>query len=146
MAQHAKDKPATGNGGASSDYQHADQAVQRPGVGVQQEFQGNRPPKAYRFDSSISPDDAKRKLKLPCWMLDTDYNGLVFTARQVFFPKTAAWNNPEKSLRGRFEPGVWGHLAGTESEPFPVGEHQRIAVTVIDERGNELMVVKGLAK
>ncbi|MFZ2171502.1 MAG: hypothetical protein WAW61_17910, partial [Methylococcaceae bacterium] len=27
---------------------------------------------------------------LPCWMLDTDYNGMCFCARQVFFPKTAA--------------------------------------------------------
>ncbi|WP_295883944.1 DUF4258 domain-containing protein [uncultured Thiohalocapsa sp.] len=26
-------------------------------------------------------------------MLDTDYNGPVFMARQVFFPKTEAWNN-----------------------------------------------------
>jgi len=81
---------------------------------------------------------------LPCWMLDTDYNGLVFMARQVFFPKTGAWDNLEKALRGRFEPGVWEHLAGTESEPFPAGEHQRVAVKVIDERGNELMVVKDL--
>jgi adenine-specific DNA-methyltransferase len=81
---------------------------------------------------------------LPCWMLDTDYNGLVFMARQVFFPKTAARDNLERSLRGRCEPGVWEHLAGTESEPFPAGEHRRAAVKVIDERGNELMVVKGL--
>jgi adenine-specific DNA-methyltransferase len=28
---------------------------------------------------------------LPCWMLDTDYNSMVFMARQVFFPKTSAW-------------------------------------------------------
>jgi adenine-specific DNA-methyltransferase len=30
---------------------------------------------------------------LPCWMLDTDYNSMVFMARQVFFPKTSAWDN-----------------------------------------------------
>ncbi len=81
---------------------------------------------------------------LPCWMLDTDYNGMVFMARQVFFPKTSAWDNLEKSLRGRFADGVWAHLAGTESEPFAAGTHRQIAVKVIDERGNELMVVKGL--
>ena len=81
---------------------------------------------------------------LPCWMLDTDYNGMVFMARQVFFPKTSAWDNLEKSLRGRFAEGVWAHLAGTESEPFAAGAYRQIAVKVIDERGNELMVVKPL--
>jgi len=30
------------------------------------------------------------------------------------------------------------------SEPFVVGENKHIAVKVIDDRGNELMVVKGL--
>ncbi len=87
---------------------------------------------------AIAADD------LPCWMLDPDYNGMVFMARQVFFPKTSAWDNLERSLRGRFAEGVWAHLAGTESEPFAAGIHRQIAVKVIDERGNELMVVKPL--
>ena len=87
---------------------------------------------------AIAADD------LPCWMLDPDYNGMVFMARQVFFPKTCAWDNLERSLRGRFAEGIWAHLAGTESEPFAAGTHRQIAVKVIDERGNELMVVKPL--
>jgi adenine-specific DNA-methyltransferase len=33
-------------------------------------------------------------------------------------------------------------LAGTESEPFALDEQRRIAVKVIDERGNELMTVR----
>ena len=80
---------------------------------------------------------------LPCWMLDTNYNGMAFYASQVFFPKTSAWNNLQKSLKGQFEDSVWEHLAGTASKPFALGEKKRIAVKVIDERGNELMVVKG---
>ncbi len=79
---------------------------------------------------------------LPCWMLDTDYNGMVFMARQVFFPKTSAWSNLQKSLKAKFDDSVWEHLAGTTSESFVLGQHQRIAVKVIDERGNELMVVR----
>lgn len=39
-------------------------------------------------------------------VLDTDYNGMVFTARRVFSPKTFARSNLEKSLRGRFSEGV----------------------------------------
>ena len=76
---------------------------------------------------------------LPCWMLDTDHNGMAFYASQVFFPKTSAWNNLQKSLKGQFEESVWSHLAGTVSEPFALGDKKRIAVKVIDERGNELM-------
>jgi adenine-specific DNA-methyltransferase len=79
---------------------------------------------------------------LPCWMLDTNYNGMVFCASQVFFPKTGAWNNLQKSLKGEFNESVWEHLAGTVSEPFALGDKRRIAVKVIDDRGNELMVVK----
>jgi adenine-specific DNA-methyltransferase len=79
---------------------------------------------------------------LPCWMLDTNYNGMAFCASQVFFPKTSAWDNLQKSLRGEFNDNVWEHLAGTSSEPFVLGDKTRIAVKVIDERGNELMVVK----
>jgi len=79
---------------------------------------------------------------LPCWMLDTDYNGMVFCASQVFFPKTKAWDNLQKSLKGEFTASVWEHLAGTVSEPFALGDKRRIAVKVIDDRGNELMMVK----
>ena len=81
---------------------------------------------------------------LPCWMLDTDYNGMSFCARQVFFPKTSAWDNLQKSLKGRFDDALWEHLAGTVSEPFLPGKHQTIAVKIIDERGNELMTVRRL--
>lgn len=78
---------------------------------------------------------------LPAWMLDTDYDGMCFYATQVFFPKTAAWDNLQKSLKAEFDPSVWEHLAGTVSEPFPIGAKRRVAVKVIDERGNELMRV-----
>ena len=39
---------------------------------------------------------------------------------------------------------VWEHLAGTTSAPFGAGETREIAVKVIDDRGNDLLVVKSL--
>lgn len=78
---------------------------------------------------------------VPAWMLDIDYDGMCFYAAQVFFPKTAAWDNLQKALKADFDPSVWEHLAGTISEPFPIGLRRRVAVKVIDERGNELMRV-----
>ncbi|MBA2410987.1 MAG: DNA methyltransferase [Gammaproteobacteria bacterium] len=79
---------------------------------------------------------------LPAWMLDTDYNGMCFYASQVFFPKTSAWDDLKRSLGASIDESVWDQLAATLSEPFSIGEHRRIAVKVIDERGNELMAVR----
>jgi adenine-specific DNA-methyltransferase len=77
-------------------------------------------------------------------MLDADYNGLCFRASQVFFPRTAAWNDLRKALKGDYDDTVWDHLAGTRSAPFESGDEKQIAVKVIDDRGNELLVVKAL--
>jgi hypothetical protein len=74
----------------------------------------------------------------------TDYNGLCFHVSQAFFPRTSAWDSLKKALRGIYDETVWDHLAGTTSAPFEAGEHGQIAVKVIDDRGNELMVVKEL--
>lgn len=93
------------------------------------------------FNPATMEQEAIEGQNMPAWMLDTDYDGLSFYATQVFFPKTAAWDNLQKSLKAEFDPSVWSHLAGTVSEPFAVGPKQRVAVKVIDERGNELMRV-----
>ena len=94
------------------------------------------------FRPDTMETDSIEAENLPCWMLDTNYNGMVFCASQVFFPKTGAWDNLQKSLKADFSDSVWEHLAGTVSEPFALGDKRRIAVKVIDDRGNELMVVK----
>ena len=81
---------------------------------------------------------------VPAWFLDTDYNGLCFHVSQAFFPRTSAWENLQRALRGQYRDEVWAHLAGTQSAPFAAGEHGQVAVKVIDERGNELLVVRKL--
>ncbi len=81
---------------------------------------------------------------VPAWFLDTDYNGLCFHVSQAFFPRTGAWDSLKKALKGEYEESVWDHLSGTTSAPFEAGEHRQIAVKVIDDRGNELMVVEEL--
>jgi adenine-specific DNA-methyltransferase len=83
---------------------------------------------------------------IPAWFLDTDYNGLCFHVSQAFFPKTGAWENLKKALKTEYEEGVWEHLAGTVSAPFEKGDRDEVAVKVIDDRGNELLVVKNLSE
>jgi adenine-specific DNA-methyltransferase len=82
---------------------------------------------------------------VPAWFLDTNYNDLCFHVSQAFFPRTSAWDNLKKALKGEYEESVWDHLSGTTSAPFEAGEHKQIAVKVIDDRGNELLVVRKLA-
>lgn len=96
------------------------------------------------FDPVSMEPDHLNPAEVPAWLLDTDYNGMVFRVRQAFFPRTGAWENLKKSLKFEFEDTVWDHLAGTTSAPFRAGEHKQIAVKVIDPRGNELLVVKKL--
>ena len=81
---------------------------------------------------------------VPCWMLDTAYNGMVFHADQVFFPKTSAWDSLRKALKATHDEAVWQHLAGDMSAPFAAPLGADIAVKVIDERGNELPVIRRL--
>ncbi len=83
---------------------------------------------------------------VPAWFLDTDYNGLCFHVTQAFFPRTSAWDNLQRALKGLYADSVWEHLAGTVSAPFPAGEKRKVAVKVIDDRGNELLVVRELAE
>ncbi len=96
------------------------------------------------FDPTTMDTDHRPGNDVPCWMLDADYNGLCFRASQVFFPRTAAWSDLKKALKGDYDDTVWDHLAGTRSAPFEAGDQRQIAVKVIDDRGNELLVVKSL--
>jgi adenine-specific DNA-methyltransferase len=98
------------------------------------------------FDPITMEPKPLRGDDVPAWLLDIDYNGLVFHGSQVFFPRTGAWENLKKTLKTTHDESVWDHLAGTVSAPFEGGEHGRVAVKVIDDRGNELMVVKQLAE
>ena len=98
------------------------------------------------FDPVSMDSDHREGIDVPAWFLDTDYNGMCFHVCQAFFPRTAAWEGIKRSLRGEFEDNVWTHLSGTVSTPFVAGEHGQIAVKVIDDRGNELIVVKSLSE
>ena len=66
-------------------------------------------------------------------------------ARKAAKPKTTdAWENLKKAFKGCYEESVWDHLAGTVRARCAAGEHGQMAVKVIDQRGNELLVVKSL--
>jgi adenine-specific DNA-methyltransferase len=98
------------------------------------------------FDPATMEVEHRNGNDVPAWFLDTDYNGLCFHVCQAFFPRTSAWDNLKKSLRDLYEESVWDHLASAVSAPFEAGEHKQVAVKVIDDRGNELLVVRNLSE
>ncbi len=85
---------------------------------------------------------------VPAWFLDEDYDGLTFRITQAFFPEEATKSNPwdrlENALHGTVDKDKMEVFRGLESLPFKVGKEGKIAVKVIDVRGNEVMIVKNL--
>jgi adenine-specific DNA-methyltransferase len=78
------------------------------------------------------------------WLLDTDYDGRSLYPRQVFFPLAddeEGWAKLAKNLKAEIDPELIEAYRGTESLPFEPGEHKRIAVKVIDDRGIESLKV-----
>lgn len=96
------------------------------------------------FDPTTMAVESQPGHNVPAWFLDTNYNNLCFYVKQAFFPRTGAWDALKKALQGNYEDEVWSHLAGTKSAPFELGDHKEIAVKVVDDRGNELLVTKKL--
>ncbi len=98
------------------------------------------------FDPITMTSTSTSGLDVPAWFLDTDYNERIFHVTQAFFPRTKAWESLSKALKANYDGNVWEHLAGDLSAPFPAGPCGRVAVKVIDDRGNELMVVVALSE
>ena len=82
--------------------------------------------------------------KVAAWFLDSDYDGRTFCITQAFFPDKKAWTKIARALKGVIDTERFEKFSGTESLPSPAGEHQRVAVKVIDPRGNEVMCVHDL--
>ena len=84
--------------------------------------------------------------KVAAWFVDSDYDGRTFCITQAFFPDRKAWDKIARSLKGVIDEDRFEKFSGTESYPFPAGEHACVAVKVIDPRGNEVMRVHTLGE
>jgi hypothetical protein len=63
---------------------------------------------------------------------------------QVFSIDAVAWDRSKRALEASIEEAKFELLTSTRSLPFKLGKEKRIAVKVIDHRGNEVMVVREL--
>lgn len=81
------------------------------------------------------------------WFLDHDYDGRSFCICQALFPGRTTknpWEKLQKALKGTIDEEKFEQLRTTRSLPFKAGK--KVAVTVIDDRGNEVIKVVDTAK
>ena len=98
---------------------------------------------------AISPTNSD---EIAAWFLDTDYDGRTFCVCQAFFPDRSKWERLARVLgeNGAVEPGAFDALSGLASLPFTrparlmESDAWRIAVKVIDPRGNEGLRVRAV--
>ena len=82
--------------------------------------------------------------KIAMWMLDTDYDGRSLYPSQVFFPMAGAkdgWSRLAKNLKAEIDEELIEAYRGTMSLPFEPGDHKRVAVKIIDDRGIESLKI-----
>jgi adenine-specific DNA-methyltransferase len=85
--------------------------------------------------------------RIAVWLLDTDYDGRSLYPRQVFFPmagESEGWARLAKNLKAEIDEELIEAYRGTVSLPFAPGEHKRIAVKIVDDRGIESLKVMGV--
>ena len=80
--------------------------------------------------------------KIVMWILDTDYDGRSLHPQQVFFPMGDGkdgnhWSKIAKTLKADIDVNLLKAYTGTESLEFEFGEHSKVAVKIIDDRGVE---------
>ena len=100
------------------------------------------------YDAKNGRIESGGTARIAMWMLDTDYDGRSLYPQQVFFPmgtsgggRDVGWGNLARALRDHVNPDTIERYAGTESIEFEPGEHGRVAVKIIDDRGIELIRV-----
>ena len=90
---------------------------------------------------NVESGDEKR---IAIWMLDPDYDGRSLFPRQVFFPMAGngdGWAELAKNLKAEIDHELIKEYRGTVSLPFEAGEHEQVAVKIVDDRGVESLKI-----
>jgi adenine-specific DNA-methyltransferase len=86
--------------------------------------------------------------QIAMWMLDTDYDGRSLFPRQVFFPMAGekdGWSRLARNLKAEIDEDLIESYQGTVSIPFDIGDYQRVAVKIVDDRGIESLKILRLS-
>lgn len=94
------------------------------------------------YDPITGETTASKDDDVAAWFLDQAYDDPTFCICQAFFPAEKTknpWEKLQKALKGSIDEDKFEALRGTKSLPFMPG--RRVAVKVVDDRGNEVMKV-----
>ena len=81
------------------------------------------------------------------WMLDTNYDERSVCPDQFFFPieDKNDWTKLKRSLKEEVDVEKINFYQGSISELFDAGDHKKIAVKIVDNRGIESLIVRELS-
>ena len=82
--------------------------------------------------------------RIAVWLLDTEYYGRSLYPRHVLFPvagENDGWAVLAKNLKAEIDKERIEAYRGTMLLPFEPGEHGRIPVKILDDRGIESLKV-----
>ena len=81
------------------------------------------------------------------WMIDTNYDERSVCPDQFFFPieDKNDWTKLKRSLKEEIDVDKIDFYQGSVSEPFDAGNHKKIAVKIVDNRGIESLIVRELS-
>ena len=95
-----------------------------------------------------NPIDGKIKSggceKTAMWTLDMDYDARGPYPSQEFFPiagTKGGWSRLAKNLKAEMDEELIEMSSGKVSLPFEPGDHRRVAVKIIDDRGIESLKI-----
>ena len=114
------------------------------------EHQGKWELEVYGFDyynTRTGAIESGNAQQIAVWLLDTDYDGRSIFPRQVFFPQAGendGWARLAKNLKAEIDEELIEAYRGTLSLPFELGNHSRVAVKIVDDRGVESLKVIGV--
>jgi adenine-specific DNA-methyltransferase len=80
------------------------------------------------------------------WMIDTNYDERSVCPDQFFFPieDENDWTKLKLTLKEEIDVEKIEFYQGSVSEPFDAGNHKKIAVKIVDNRGIESLIVREL--
>lgn len=96
------------------------------------------------YNTKTGGIESGNQAQIAVWLLDTDYDGRSLYPRQVFFPiagEGEGWTRLARNLKAEIDGNLIEAYRGTVSLPFEPGEHRRIAVKIVDDRGIESLKV-----
>ena len=96
------------------------------------------------FNTKSGDVESGNTEKIAVWMLDTDYDGRSLYPSQVFFPMAGGkegWTKLARNLKSEIDEELIEAYRGILSLPFDLGENERIAVKIVDDRGIESLRV-----